>query len=181
MTLVTGVFFRRSEPAVSQKQRAWVEEATQSSHATLFSPCAAPIQDQAEQHRGYRATQQLELKSQLVCRVSGRHQRNEDAEQHDDETQAAADPDAEGATWYQHGVGVLIAVLAVYQFDDGREHVEKWDEVENDGGVDQELIGTTGAFVDLAAQQDCARNHGLHQDGDVRRFPAGMDLAEGGG
>ena len=49
---------------------------------------------------------------------------------------------------------VFIAVFAAGQFDDGREHVEKRNEVENDPGVDQLLIGALRRLIDLATEQD---------------------------
>jgi hypothetical protein len=103
----------------------------------------------------------------------GRHERKPNAAEDDHESQAAANPDAGNSSRHQHRVRILVAVLAVRQLDDGREHVEKWNEVENDAGVDQLLIGALRRLVDLAAQQNgrgdpaCTRieTHGVFQRG----------------
>src|ERR1700691_2823124 len=67
------------------------------------------------------------------------------------------------------------------ELDDGGEHVKERNEVEDDGCVDEELIGTAGGVVDLADEQDRTGDNGLHEDRDVRRLPSRMNFAEGRG
>ena len=74
---------------------------------------------------------------------------------------------------------VFLAILAARQLDDGCKHVKEWDEVEDDRGVHQELIGADGLLIDLTGQENRSGDGRLHQDGDVRRLPFRMDLAEG--
>ena len=58
-----------------------------------------------------------------------------------------AEPQSDFASWNEHGVGIFRAVFAAGQFDDGGEHIKKWNEVKNNGGVDQHLI--RGLMVSL--------------------------------
>ena len=46
---------------------------------------------------------------------------------------------------------ILFAVPSTSQFDHGGKHVQKWNEVQNDGRVDQKLISTPRSLINLAA------------------------------
>jgi hypothetical protein len=69
----------------------------------------------------------------------------------------------------------------VAEFDDGRKHIEEGNEVEDDGSVDEELIGAAGGVVELADEEDGSGDGTLDEDGDPRGFPAWMNFSEGRG
>src|ERR1035437_6752582 len=78
----------------------------------LLCPCASPIENQPQQHRGHSTSDQLHFKSQLIRRVPRWHQGDKDSQQNDDESQAARNPDSGDASGDEHGVGGLLAVRA---------------------------------------------------------------------
>jgi hypothetical protein len=82
---------------------------------------------------------------------------------------------------HQDGVRIFFAVFAAGELDDRGKHVEKRNEVENDGRVDEELIGAARGSLIWLPSRMAPESDGLHEDGDVRRLPARMDLAEGAG
>src|SRR5712664_3900424 len=65
------------------------------------------------------------------------------------------------------------------QFDRRGVHVQKRNEVKDDGDVNQALIRAARRFAYLTEQQNRAGNHRLCDDRNVRRLPARMNLAEG--
>src|ERR1035437_7177399 len=73
---------------------------------------------------------------------------------------------------------ILVAIFAARQFDDCCEHVEKWNELENNPGIDQLLIGALSRLINLASQQNRRRDCSLHQNRNPRSLPARMNLAE---
>ncbi len=83
----------------------------------------------------------LSSKTSLLRSITGRHQREKNADQDHDEPQTARDPYACNASWDQYGVWIIGSILAVRELDHRREHIQEGNEVENDGGVDHQLIG----------------------------------------
>ena len=76
---------------------------------------------------------------------------------------------------------IQLAVTLVGQADDAGVHIKEGHEVEDNGGVDQRLIGAANALIELEEQQHGRRQSRLDEDGNVRRAPAWVDLAECGG
>src|ERR1700690_1502403 len=65
--------------------------------------------------------------------------------------------------------------------DDSGEHVEEGNEVEDDGRVDEHLVGAAGSVVDLGDEEDGAGDCALDEDRNPRGFPARVNFSEGGG
>ena len=74
----------------------------------------------------------LSSNAQLVGGVARRNEGDENAHKDHKEAQAAANPHADDSAGHEHGMRVFRAVFAAGKFNDGREHVEKGNEVEND-------------------------------------------------
>ena len=146
-----------------------------------FGARAAPVEGEAEQDGEDGAGGELEEEAQLVGGAAGREERDDNAEEDYEEAEATADPNAGDASGDEYGVGILVAVFAVGELDDGGKHIEEGDEVEDDAGVDELLVGALHRLVDLAAEEDGGGDGGLDEDGDPGSFPAGVDFAEGGG
>ena len=154
------------------------------SHASgheAFGPRAPPVEHEAEQYGECGACGQAQEEAKLVLSAAGWDDRNDDAEQDYEEAQAATYPNAEDAAGDKDSVCILGAALPVGELDDGCKHVEEGNEVEDDAGVDQFLVGALHRLVDLTSEQDGCGDGGLDEDGYPGRLPAGVDLAEGRG
>ena len=77
-------------------------------------------------------------------------------------------------------MSIFTAVRKLHEFDCRRKHVKKRNEIQNNRGIDQELIRTARRLVDLADQQNQSGNDGLHENRNVRRFPAPVNFPKRG-
>src|SRR6266705_1397739 len=139
-------------------------------------PRAAKIEDQPKSERPGRPTHHFDEKRSPIRRVTRRIQRYRNRKQRHDETQPARDPHARFSTWNQNRVLIFRAVFSCRQLDRRRKHVKKRDEVENDGRVDEHLVGAARCLIVLAHPQHQSGNGGLHENRDIRRAPARMNL-----
>ncbi len=107
----------------------------------LVGSRAAPVESQPDGDRDGYARKHAYLKAKFVERVAGREHRNHDSYQHYKETQTAADPNARYSAGNEHSVRVIGSFFPAGELDDGGKHVEERNEVEDDAGGDQKLIG----------------------------------------
>src|SRR6185503_9945068 len=74
---------------------------------------------------------------------------------------------------------ILSSIFAASELDYRSEHVQERNEVKNDSGRDEELVGSNdGWVVDLAQDEDSGRKPRLHKDRYVRRLPSRVDFSE---
>jgi len=78
-------------------------------------------------------------------------------------------------------VFIFPPVSSLCELDRRREHVQKRNEVDQNGDVHQNLIRAPHGLADLADEQYRAGRQRLHDDRDVRRFPPRMNFSKRGG
>src|SRR5260370_7601723 len=73
---------------------------------------------------------------------------------------------------------ISFTVRAPRELDCGQIHIEKWDEVEDDRDIYEQLVGAGGRLVELPEQQHHSRTYALDKNCDVRGAPTAVNLAQ---